>query len=1044
MSSDDSDDEPLSLLVAKKLKQSKSDYEASTPDEDSEDSSETDDEQKNKVSGKNNFSKIRKSRALPPPTIVERPMDVWLYFKDLTVSGPYSCLLCPEWFINKTKIVVHYILNHKKDFCGICRYFVPDQEHWVSHQQFHCPWVCSQCPETFPSEADLRVHFSLSHNLVHCRLCSFMITDDGDYDRHLFKKHNILEVAHKDASFPWELEYDGSTKFVCLFCSKSIIVTDFFRHFMCFHRYTLKCFSMMLSGKEVPFTIHGANISAEFLSTHFTDQTRCGYVDVEPKLDEKAHNDDSSNFIDALIPEIKQEVVSNPSENDILKTVPDQKPAQVEIVPNDDEQKLNEIMAYSGEEIFDVTSIEVIVLQDMCRLYIDEIMREITEESLQKKRELDFSLIRNNTERPLECPICEEHLFNIVQFLSHLTKTHSVHCVPVYSCRLCLQRFDTEAEYRKHVALEIKDFNDLWLCQYCDLEFDNREDTREHLKIHLNEIMSESCCSPHLGFKCRYCPYLFWNETEREDHTRMTHASKWREEFYKCCMCSIFYSDKVFFSYHFLEKHSGNGENLIYLLKCMICSITTPNIQIMKEHFTRKHPDSKKLFCCLPPCKYKPMAHAKSFKMHKRLVHARGLGTKGAGPSLNCAVCSREFNNAKACGTHMTLAHGPGRFKCKLCSDALQTCDERKLHYLLKHPGQFHFECKLCKKTFQYKSSLYIHRSNVHFKTQETFTCNYCNKEFQKKDSYREHLQIHEGPRHTCSYCPMRFVQRSNMLRHERRHTGERPYSCPQCPRTFSDKGACTAHTRTHNRDTLNECMYCGQTFVQKSKLKYHIRKHTGEGLETCQICSKIFTSTYYLREHMKTHDGKPGIPCPICQRPFSEKSNLIRHLRRVHSSMGQQSCPICNKQLTSMVGLRKHLYTHSRVKPYSCLHCKNRYTIKKSVIKHLRKRHNVTSGSEKHYHLIEPKECNFGLDENILTAIFGNTKSLIKQKIRDNFVKYPVVIKQEEGQNKAGEGDSEKTNTCDEDNIGTSALEPTNFVSVKIEPCDSDTEEEA
>lgn len=66
----------------------------------------------------------------------------------------------------------------------------------------------------------------------------------------------------------------------------------------------------------------------------------------------------------------------------------------------------------------------------------------------------------------------------------------------------------------------------------------------------------------------------------------------------------------------------------------------------------------------------------------------------------------------------------------------------------------------------------------------------------QKKDSYREHVQIHEGPRHACSYCPMRFVQRSNMLRHERRHTGERPYACSQCPRTFADKGACTSHIR--------------------------------------------------------------------------------------------------------------------------------------------------------------------------------------------------------------------------------------------------------
>lgn len=43
----------------------------------------------------------------------------------------------------------------------------------------------------------------------------------------------------------------------------------------------------------------------------------------------------------------------------------------------------------------------------------------------------------------------------------------------------------------------------------------------------------------------------------------------------------------------------------------------------------------------------------------------------------------------------------------------------------------------------------------------------------QRKDSYNEHLLIHNGPRHKCPHCPKEFVQRSNLVRHIRIHTGK-------------------------------------------------------------------------------------------------------------------------------------------------------------------------------------------------------------------------------------------------------------------------------
>lgn len=118
MSSDESDDEPLSVIAANK-KFDPEQYAQKTSDP-----SESTNRKKKKLPPLKRLAvtiKLQRNKAVQQPPVIERPADVWLYLKDLNPSGPYSCLLCPDWFINRSKIIVHYVLNHKKDFCGICR-----------------------------------------------------------------------------------------------------------------------------------------------------------------------------------------------------------------------------------------------------------------------------------------------------------------------------------------------------------------------------------------------------------------------------------------------------------------------------------------------------------------------------------------------------------------------------------------------------------------------------------------------------------------------------------------------------------------------------------------------------------------------------------------------------------------------------------------------------------------------------------------------------------------------------------------------------------
>ncbi|XP_063536642.1 zinc finger protein 761-like [Cydia strobilella] len=1065
MASDESDDEPLaSIAAAKKLNPEK--YSEVTI-ELCKDEPAQKKKKKTFPQKKMNAMTIKINRALKAvitPPVVERPIDVWLYLKDLNPTGPYSCLLCPDWFINRGKMILHYVLNHKKDYCGICRYFVPDREAWLAHLKFHVPWPCSQCVKNFDTEAELRQHFSAEHNLVHCRLCHFRVPDDDQYNTHLIQKHSVSNLSCKDEDTLWEFEYEGSNKFLCLLCSKSNnLCTMFFNHYMGYHHYTLKCLSSILSGRDLPFVISGADVSPQFIDDQLKDQSRVGYVDLQKNTDENINEDHSDNesedLLKVLIPEIKQEAISEAEETE---TPSEEKPKE-KIKKVRDENDIANI--YKGDEDFDITLTELIILQKCYFEYVNRTLNDINSNLVPEVSDIDYATAKPDLATDITCTLCKNKYDNMQAFMTHMIKNHFMKVAPIFSCRVCTATFESQSELDSHVTEELGDFEDLWICQFCDKEFDNREDTRKHLNEHWEVMEFDNCFSPHLGFKCKYCSTLFWNETDRETHEVRTHFSQYTEQFYKCEDCSETFSDKVFYIHHYMEKHRSS-DSPTYMLKCSVCCIVRPSIEEMRTHFEVKHPEARKIFCSLDSCQYRPLSHRKSFKFHLRSVHDPTVRPQRP---ATCTICERDFVSTRALGAHMAQVHGPGKFKCKLCREVMHTLDERKLHYLIRHPGRHPFECAECGKSFQYKSSLYMHKQE-HSPIKQSFTCTYCSKVFAKRDSFREHLQIHEGPRHACSYCPMRFVQRSNMLRHERRHTGERPYACQHCPRTFSDKGACNSHSRTHSKDTSYACIYCGQTFVQKSKLTYHIRKHTGENLETCTICSKLFTSACSLREHMKIHEAKKkgAVQCPLCERKYKDERYMLRHLRTSHTSTSFP-CPLCDKNLTSMAGLRHHVVTHSGLNTFRCKCCPKSYAVKRSVVKHLRKRHGL-KGTEinikDYFKRIDPRDCDLGLDDEAMTKIFGPPKKTMNDILMGDFV--TLTDKLTGNQNTNNDDDDNDDTNDEDDNDGkdsdenenenvmeeistviiktekkeTDELEPTNFVSVKIEPMDEEGSE--
>lgn len=326
----------------------------------------------------------------------------------------------------------------------------------------------------------------------------------------------------------WEFECKGTQKFVCVLCSKSHNVgKEFVDHFMSYHHFTLKCFAFFITGIDLPFKVKGTNLTPKFIKTHLSNAVHTfGYIDFVKnfKIKEEPTVPDETTITVDCEPDLK-ELSENGEESEELKL--------------DEEAR-----GYKGVEDIDVTLLEVINMQKCYFDYIDETLNDIKSNTVPLSSDINYANIPSES-RPITCCFCTEVFVKKSNFETHITRMHNVKTLPLYWCRVCAAVFDNLSELESHCSEELGEFDELWICQFCDKEFDGREATRNHLTEHWDELEFDNCFSPHLGFKCKFCPSLFWNETDRDSHHVKMHIQKHIADFYNCSLCGEVFGDKV-------------------------------------------------------------------------------------------------------------------------------------------------------------------------------------------------------------------------------------------------------------------------------------------------------------------------------------------------------------------------------------------------------------------------------------------------------------------------------------------------------------------
>jgi len=201
-----------------------------------------------------------------------------------------------------------------------------------------------------------------------------------------------------------------------------------------------------------------------------------------------------------------------------------------------------------------------------------------------------------------------------------------------------------------------------------------------------------------------------------------------------------------------IEKSHGNT--------CITCGKTFADERILKSHRETVHAAAN-LTCSV--CAEKCMTRR---ALRRHMEHHEGA----AKPRVSCDECEKTFTCASTLYHHKRAIHGSEKpYACSQCGQRFNFNHSLKLH-VLKHAGRRPHKCPTCNKSYLTASHLKYHMDAIHSATIR-FDCKICHKSFPYKTSYKLHKRL---------------------------HTGDRPFTCPTCGKGFITRAAVCAHEKTH------------------------------------------------------------------------------------------------------------------------------------------------------------------------------------------------------------------------------------------------------
>lgn len=258
-----------------------------------------------------------------------------------------------------------------------------------------------------------------------------------------------------------------------------------------------------------------------------------------------------------------------------------------------------------------------------------------------------------------------------------------------------------------------------------------------------------------------------------------------------------------------------------------------------------------------------------------------------------CDKCNKTFLDDKSRRMHRIAAHGLRKRKRDGEDDDEEddSGEKRDCHEKLWH-------CRQCEVSFTSKRSLAEHRKALHRMGENGLGID------QRKDRL-----------HSCDQCEQMFCYKYELERHRETHVpytqmGPHEFVCCVCGLKVASKAALKIHLhRFHSKDEETKdylCSECGYMASTKKAFTDHQRIHSDDPgpKARCTICEKEMLASSY-KIHMLRMHGEAKHPCDTCGQRFTVRSDLMRHINTIHSTLRPYDCDLCGEKFVTSDALR-------------------------------------------------------------------------------------------------------------------------------------------
>ncbi|XP_026863098.2 zinc finger protein 1035 [Electrophorus electricus] len=476
-------------------------------------------------------------------------------------------------------------------------------------------------------------------------------------------------------------------------------------------------------------------------------------------------------------------------------------------------------------------------------------------------------------------------------------------------------------------------------------------------------------------FSCRFCEKCFSSTYSLKKHLRLHKGNKP----FRCLDCG-----KHFARRGHLISHKNVHRRKI---QCSVCKMTFPTIGDLLKH-RQTHVKKGMLKCPDCPMEFKfPVFLRRHVATHENKLKSiqtayelnRNLAEQKVEQiqeDFTCAICQKVFVDSKALSEHC-LTHVPktSGSKCQFCKRNFQSRASLIRHIRL-HTGEKPFPCERCGMHFHRKEPLKAHQEKCTGVQEKPASLHRA----QIREKYKVHAVLDKVRRiFKCSFCPHIFAMSNNLTMHERAHMAKSIIPCLKCGKFYKRKKIKEHQKSCRGKESHPTCRQCGAVFTRnKIKNAYEckcqdvtivvtntntsskeISMTVKDRMQRCPYCPKCFRYRCYLLRHLRSHLKKKTFACMHCGQKYATQHRCLQHeafcdgVIREHKSKkwnesikpknmslgaadlkdaratlvetdGEFKCKFCTKTFTKSRNLRRHILTHTEVKPYRCKSCES------------------------------------------------------------------------------------------------------------------------